>query len=380
MILVENGPEGRPAIFRDADRLILAETPDEVLPALEELDRAHAEGAWIAGWAGYEAGMALESRLRPLLRQPQDEPLLAFGVYRQPLSAREFHTQADAQAAGVRIAPFQPLIGQQEYRASFARLADYIAQGDCYQVNLTFPMQGQLLQGSAAGLYGALARVQPVGHGAFVDLGRGPAILSRSPELFFALDADGMIETRPMKGTAPRDPDPARDHALARALAADEKTRAENLMIVDLLRNDIARIARVGSVRVTELFHVQTLRTVHQMTSRIIGQLSERPRLSALMQALFPCGSVTGAPKIRAMEIIAELEPHARSVYCGSIGWMAPDGRAAFNVAIRTLRLFDDGRLMVNVGGGVIHDSTADGEWEEALWKARFADPARICG
>jgi len=380
MILVENGPEGCPAVFREPRRIVVAHAPHEVLPALEELDRAQRQGAWLAGWIGYEGGMALEPRLRPLLRPSPGEPLLAFGVYSSPVPAEDFLAETRSMARGVRIAPFTPLLSREEYDVSFGRLADYIRQGDCYQVNLTFPLRGRLLEGTAAGLYGALARVQPVGHGAFVDLGVGPAILSRSPELFFSLDREGLIETRPMKGTAPRHPDPIHDRALAQVLAEDEKTRAENLMIVDLLRNDIARVARIGSVRVTELFKVEPLETVHQMTSHIVGKLSERLGLAGLMPALFPCGSVTGAPKIRAMEIIAELEPHPRGIYCGSIGWMAPDGSAAFNVAIRTLRLFDGGELLMNVGGGVVHDSTAEGEWEEALWKARFADPNRVCG
>ena len=176
-----------------------------------------------------------------------------------------------------------------------------------------------------------------------------------------------------MKGTAPRDPDPVRDAALAAGLAASEKNRAENLMIVDLLRNDIGRIARVGSVRVPELFTVESYDTLHQMTSHVVGELARPADLATLLGALFPCGSITGAPKIRAMQIIREVEPYPRGVYCGSIGWMAPDGSACFSVAIRTLTVWPDGEVMLNVGGGVVQDSTAPGEWEEALWKARYA-------
>lgn len=175
-----------------------------------------------------------------------------------------------------------------------------------------------------------------------------------------------------MKGTAPRDADPERDRALALGLAASEKNRAENLMIVDLLRNDISRISKVGSVRVPELFAVESFATVHQMSSLVVGQLAEPADLAAVMSALFPCGSITGAPKIRAMEIIREVEPHERGVYCGTLGWMAPDGSAAFSVTIRTLSVWPDGRVRLNVGGGVVQDSTAVGEWEEALWKARY--------
>ena len=175
-----------------------------------------------------------------------------------------------------------------------------------------------------------------------------------------------------MKGTAPRDADPVRDAELAEELRASAKGQAENLMIVDLLRNDISRIAKIGSVKVPELFAVEHYATVHQMVSRVVGQLVEPPSMAGVMAALFPCGSITGAPKIRAMQIIHEVEPFPRGVYCGAIGWMAPDGASAFNVAIRTLSVFDGGVITLNVGGGVVQDSTPDGEWEEALWKARY--------
>jgi len=260
-----------------------------------------------------------------------------------------------------------------------ARVLDYIAAGDCYQVNLTFPLAARLLSGDAAGLYGLLRRGGQAGHGAFVDTGAGPAIVSLSPELFFRLDASGRIEARPMKGTRPRDADPARDRALAAELAANPKDRAENLMIVDLLRNDIGRISRPGSVRVPALHVVESYATVHQMTSTVEGRLAAPPALPDLMRALFPCGSVTGAPKIRAMEIIREVEARARGAYCGAIGWMAPDGSADFSVAIRTLSVQGQ-RVRLDVGGGVVQGSTATGEWEEALWKTRFAGAAARTG
>jgi para-aminobenzoate synthetase component 1 len=227
--------------------------------------------------------------------------------------------------------------------------------------------------GSALGLYGALKARQPVRHGVFCDLGAGPVVLSRSPELFFCIDGAGVIETRPMKGTRPRSPNPATDAALHADLRASEKDRAENLMIVDLLRNDLTRVARPGSVRVPELFSVETFATVHQMSSRIAADLAPGTTAGALLRAIFPCGSITGAPKIRAMEVIRSVEPDPRDVYCGAIGWLAPDGRASVNVAIRTLCLYPGGEAVLNVGGGIVHDSTAAGEWEEALWKARFA-------
>ncbi|TWI35855.1 aminodeoxychorismate synthase component I [Paracoccus sulfuroxidans] len=366
MIFCEFGPLGEPVRFGTPRALVTAERVEEVLPALARLEQARRDGAWVAGVIAYEAGFAFEPRLAPLTPR-MDQPLLAFGIYDSPPEPAQMPPPGKAA-----LEPIRPLISKDDYQAAFARTQDYIAAGDCYQINLTFPLETRLTEGTPLELYGALAARQPVGFGAFVDLGVGPVIVSRSPELFVRLDAHGAIETRPMKGTAPRDPDPKRDAELAAALSRSEKDRAENLMIVDLLRNDIARISTVGSVRVPELFAVDSFATVHQMSSRVVGQLAEPANLPDLMRALFPCGSITGAPKIRAMQIIHEVEPFARGIYCGSIGWMAPDGAAAFSVAIRTLAIWDDGRVRLNVGGGVVQDSTAAGEWEEALWKARY--------
>lgn len=380
MILCEFGPNGREVVFRDAVELVVAWRSGDVVAALERLEAARKSGKWVAGWMGYEAGLAFEPVLAPLAedRRRDGLPLLVFGIYDAP---QDVAAADPALAAGaVRLAPLVPQVSQEDYRAAFERTQDYILAGDCYQINLTFPLETRLLAGTALGLYHALRARQPVGFGAFADLGVGPVVVSRSPELFLTLDAAGRIETRPMKGTAPRDPDPGRDAALAAELAASEKNRAENLMIVDLLRNDIARISKVGSVRVPELFAVDSFATLHQMSSRVVGTLAEPADLTRVMRALFPCGSITGAPKIRAMEIIDEVEAFPRGVYCGTLGWMAPDGSAAFSVTIRTLSVWPDGRVVLNVGGGIVQDSTVEGEWEEALWKARYVqalvDPA----
>ncbi|WGR63553.1 aminodeoxychorismate synthase component I (plasmid) [Paracoccus ferrooxidans] len=368
VILCEFGPDGKPVLFRDPREVLVVTRPEDALAALDHLEARRRQGAWIAGYLSYELGYALEPVLARDMPAGRRTPLMAFAVHDAP-------EPAPALPAGdaARLAPLEPMISPQDYAAAFARTRDYIAAGDCYQINLTFPIRSRLISGSALELYAALAARQPVGFGAYADLGQGPVVVSRSPELFFRLDAQGRIEARPMKGTAPRDPDPARDAALAAGLAASEKNRAENLMIVDLLRNDIARISRVGSVRVPELFAVDSFATVHQMSSRVVGQLERPADLGALLRALFPCGSITGAPKIRAMQIIREVEPFPRGVYCGAIGWMAPDGAACFSVAIRTLSVWPDGEVTLNVGGGVVQDSTAEGEWEEALWKARYA-------
>lgn len=369
VILCEFGPGGSAVLFQGAEERVVAWRAEEVLPALERLEAARARGKWIAGWMAYEAGYALEEVLLAQMPAERDGPLLAFGVYDGP---KDVADQVLPEGEDLRLGDLVPRISEADYGAAFAQTQAYIAAGDCYQINLTFPLESRLEVGSAFDLYARLRAHQPVGFGAYADLGEGPVVVSRSPELFVRLDAAGRIEARPMKGTAPRSADPVLDAALAEELAASEKNRAENLMIVDLLRNDIARISKVGSVKVPELFAIDSFATVHQMSSRVIGELSAPAELPGLMRALFPCGSITGAPKIRAMEIIREVEPFPRGVYCGTLGWMAPDGSAAFSVTIRTLSVWADGRIALNVGGGIVQDSTAAGEWEEALWKARF--------
>ncbi len=362
----DHGPDGAPARFAAPRHVIEARVPEDVPKALAAVEAALAAGHWIAGHASYELGHVFEPRLLPSLPEARRMPLLAFGVFAGPPAP------ARKQAPGGELGPFVADWDLVTYTRAFDRVADYIRAGDIYQANLTFPMRGRW-SGAPAAIYAALAERQRVGYGALVQLGP-VALLSRSPELFFELDGKGTITTRPMKGTAPRDTDPDHDAALREHLGQDGKTRAENLMIVDLLRNDISRIAEIGSVHVPRLFQIESYATVHQMVSEITGRLLADIRLGQLLRALFPCGSVTGAPKLRAMQIIRELEAGPRDAYCGAIGWAAPDGRAEFNVAIRTVALYPGGEAVLNVGGGVVADSTAVSEYEEALWKARFSE------
>ena len=364
-IRLDHGPDGAACLFSRPAYQIVAHDADEVPGALAAMDAARAAGQWLAGFASYELGLALEPRLAPMLPDRQRLPLLQVGVYDAP-------EMAGPLAAGpAQLGDMRPDWDAARYGRAFRSVHDYIGAGDIYQANLTFPIH-MTATGTPQALYGMLSRVQPVRYGALVEAEGLPVILSRSPELFFRTTATGRIETRPMKGTQPRSTDPAEDARRRRFLQSDEKNRAENLMIVDLLRNDISRVSVPSSVKVPELFSVETYTTVHQMISLISAQLVPGATLSEILRALFPCGSITGAPKLRAMQILGELEPAPREVYCGTIGWAAPDGRAEFNVAIRTL-LVEDGQATLNVGGGVVHDSTADGEYEEALWKARFA-------
>lgn len=360
----DTGPTGLPEEFAYPLHEIVAWEAAQVPAALARLDLARAQGYWLAGFASYELGYALEPRLRALMPARRNLPLLRFGCFRAPDAAAPLGSKGG-------LLKLKPRWDASHYADAFQAVHAYIGAGDIYQANLTFPIDAQA-QGSARGVYAALAERQSVGHGVLVEQSDGLALLSRSPELFFQTDVAGRIQTRPMKGTLPRLTDPIQDAAQRSALAEDEKNQAENLMIVDLLRNDISRICEVGSVKVPDLFTVETYATVHQMVSTVQGQLLPGTGLSDIFKALYPCGSITGAPKLRAMQIIRELEPCPREAYCGTIGWAAPDGRAAFNVAIRTVMLEED-RATLNVGGGLVWDSTADAEYEEALWKARYA-------
>jgi len=301
-----------------------------------------------------------------LLPEGRSVPFLLFGVFERP---RPDDKVATGEAT---LSPPEPVWDLETYRQAYNQVKEHIAAGDFYQANLTFPLEATLV-GDPAALYRDLRKKQPVPHGAMVDLG-GPVILSRSPELFFRATSEGELTTRPMKGTIARGRTMQEDVVNASWLRRSEKNRAENLMIVDLLRNDMSRISEIGSVKVPELYTIESYATVYQLTSTIRSQMIAGTSLAEIFEALFPCGSVTGAPKIMAMTILQQLECGPRDVYCGSIGWIAPDGAMEFNVGIRTLTCFEDGPVRLNVGGGIVHDSEGADEYAEALLKARFAD------
>lgn len=366
-IRFDKGPSGAPEEFFRASTVLCARTPEEVPEVLVQMETARRHGAWLAGYASYELGFVLEPKLAGLMPDKRRTPLLQFGVFDRPVAATEL------PAPDASLGELRPMWSAEQYAEAFNVVARFIRRGDIYQANLSFPMYADVT-GDPLKLYAALVERQATQYGVYINFGDGLKILSRSPELFFEIEKPGTIRTRPMKGTAPRDADPVVDRELAATLAQDQKNRAENLMIVDLLRNDLSRICEVGSVKVPKLFDIETFATVHQMVSQIEGKLLRGTNVSDLFHALFPCGSITGAPKIRAMEILDELEPQPRDVYCGAIGWMAPDGSSRFSVAIRTMIVFDDTHAVLNVGGGIVYDSTAASEYEEALWKARFAN------
>ncbi|MBN9078656.1 MAG: aminodeoxychorismate synthase component I [Rhizobiales bacterium] len=372
-ILFRDDFSGDELLLRKPAKVIVAERADDFFSAMDEVQRAHEAGKWLAGYFSYEAGYLLEPKLAPLLPSGRRTPLMAFGVFDAPAEAETVlrPIQAPMQAIDNPIHDARATSSFRDYESRFDRVRQHLRQGDCYQANLTFPVRARW-KGDPLSAFNALAARQKVRHGALVALG-GPVILSRSPELFFRIDGEGWIETHPMKGTAPRGKTVEEDEQLKRFLMNDPKNQAENRMIVDLLRNDISLISEVGSLDVPELFRVESYATVHQMVSRVRAKLLPGLSIQRIFAALFPCGSITGAPKIRAMEILRELESTPRDAYCGAIGWIEPSGRMRFNVAIRTITLFPNGEAIYNVGGGVVFDSTAGEEYAECLLKARYA-------
>jgi len=308
----------------------------------------------------------------PQLGAPPPGALAWFGLFKD-------YQQLDPDAmasclpdpAGAWLSPLRPQITRADYAKAFAAVQDYIKAGDIYQANLTFPLLADYA-GDPLALYAALRPRAAAGYGGVVWTG-DRYYLSFSPELFFAAK-DRRVTTKPMKGTAERRVDPAADVAEAEHLRTDPKQRAENLMIVDLLRNDLSRVCDAGSVRVPDLFHIESYPTVHQMTSTVTGELAPGRDAVDVIAALYPCGSITGAPKIRAMQIIAETEAAPRGLYCGSIGRIDAGGDAAFNVAIRTFTLCETTKTVsLGLGSGIVADSDMDAEWAECLAKGDFA-------
>ena len=367
-----SGVPAGPLLFTHPVRVLTAATRAEVSPLLAALDRAADAGLFAAGYLAYEAGYAFEE---VAASAPSAGLLGWFGVYRAPqrLSAATVEALL-GEGSDYRLTTPQFALDRAAYRRRIAHVKEHIRAGDVYQVNFTAPFRFGFT-GDPVGLYRTLRRRQGVGYGALVRAG-GTWVLSRSPELFFSRNGPRVV-ARPMKGTAGRGATAEEDAERARWLAADAKTQAENLMIVDLLRNDLSVVAEPGSVRVPALFTAERYDTLWQLTSTVEARLRPGVGTADVVRALFPCGSVTGAPKIRAMQLIAELEAEPRGVYCGAVGFVAPGERAVFNVPIRTVVLRGEGGRMGS-GSGVVWDSDAEAEYDECLLKARFltAPPA----
>ncbi len=368
--------------FEKPVEVLTARTPDEVFQCLEKIETS---GLWAAGFISYEASGAFDSALKT--HESRNLPLLCFGLFENVeqtfLSAQMRRQECPRHYS---LSKWVPSISRTEYAAAIAAIKEHIAAGDTYQVNYTFRLNAGF-SGSPFDFFCDLVAAQQGRYSAFIETGEF-AICSASPELFFGFK-DGVITSRPMKGTMPRALTAEVDRVVAEALRNSTKNRAENIMIVDMIRNDIGRIAAVGSVETLSQFDVEKYPTVWQLTSTVQGRLNVdavcSPRFSVqnergedtastlrdLFTALFPCASITGAPKAKTMEIIQSLEKSPRGVYTGAIGFIAPDGKAQFNVAIRTAIVDrNTGMVEYGIGGGIVWDSDPEEEYREALSKA----------
>ncbi|MFZ5811943.1 MAG: aminodeoxychorismate synthase component I [Thermodesulfobacteriota bacterium] len=353
----------------------MAESLAEVPRLVSFVQEACDEGRWAVLALAYEAAPAFDPALA--VHEPRSFPLAYAAVYAAPdCDPPGVGTPGSGQGEEAYArSPWRPLVSRRRYLADLARVREALRAGESYQVNYTMPFEARFA-GDARAWFDELLPGQAAGYAACLDL-PGHRVLCFSPELFFRRRGREMI-ARPMKGTMPRGENPRQDAVLARRLAACPKNRAENVMIVDLMRNDLGRVAETGSVTVRRLFTVEAYPTLWQMTSEISARLRPDVGLFELFQALFPCGSVTGAPKVRTMGIIHDLEGRPRGMYCGALGFVRPGGDCDFCVPIRTVSLEKaTGRAVFWTGGGVTIDSDPDGEYAECLVKMRFLDRGR---
>ncbi|OGV33420.1 MAG: aminodeoxychorismate synthase, component I [Lentisphaerae bacterium GWF2_45_14] len=355
-------------IFSNPLEVLESVSPCDVRGVLESVNEHVREGRAAAGFISYEAAPAFDRANKVKMSLAAGMPLVWFGIYD---SFREFEFSGDFSP---EIPVIVPEMDNKSYLDSIGLVKDYIFEGDIYQANFTFRLRGNILS-QPDELFLSLFGKHPAPYSAFVNTGK-IKIVSNSPELFIESE-NGMIKSMPMKGTFPRSPFPDEDAEAARRLSSDPKNNAENLMITDMVRNDLGRICVPGTVKTGPLFHVDTYATLHQMISTVCGKLSGGLSLYDIFSAVFPAASITGAPKIRAMEIIEQLEKSPRGIYTGTIGCVLPGGSLCFNVAIRTLAAGQDGACELGVGGGIVADSIPSEEWTEALLKSKFLFKAR---
>lgn len=345
--------------FRNPVAHFSAAELSDVEPTIDAVETAAARGLWLVGIVSYDAAPAFDEALSSL--RDRSVPLVAFAAFEEPRpslgpAGRAFTTRA-----------WTPSADQQTFESAVESIHEMIAAGDTYQVNCTLRLRSRF-SGDPEGLFAALCRAQRADHLAFLDFGAA-AVCSASPEQLISRRGTSVV-TRPMKGTRPRHPDPMIDRDLANELVRSEKDRAENTMIVDMARNDLGRVAEIGTVRVAKLHTVESYPTVHQMTSTVTAETTAS--LRELLAATFPGASITGAPKVAASRVIAELEGEPRGIYTGSVGVVEPGGDAEFNIAIRTAWIDQrNGQAVYGVGGGIVWDSQPTAEWHEAHDKAR---------
>lgn len=360
-VVIYDDRNGQWLLFRSPLRIYVVHDPESVVSTLHEIEnQVRANGLYAAGFVSYEAAPAFDPAFA--VHSPGDFPLLWFGVYREPEKISLPSSQQDLPHI-----PWKPSVSESEYQYSIGRIKDYIGAGDTYQANYTFRLQAPFADDPWK-LFVRMICAQGCGYGAFVNAGDW-AVCSSSPELFFKL-CGHVLRSKPMKGTAPRGLTQAQDLEQAAWLAKSEKNRAENVMIVDMVRNDMGRIADIGSVEVPSLFDIEKYPTLWQMTSTV--RCKTRASITDIFCALFPAASITGAPKVRTMQIISELESTPRKVYTGTVGFLLPESRAQFNVAIRTV-IVDrrNNTAEYGTGGGIVWDSEKGDEFEECYTKAR---------
>lgn len=361
--------DGKPeaVAFTEPHAVLEAKSLEDVAAIFEQVDRYTSQGYYAAGYVSYEAAPAFHPEMA--VHEGAEMPLAWFGIYSETQAPKPADN-ADYEVSAWALEGSVP-----EYKKGIQKIRQAIEEGDTYQVNYTERLTAGF-KGDAQAFYRQLARNQQADYSAYLDIGRHQ-ILSASPELFFRIDGS-RIRTKPMKGTAPRGRTNGEDEAILDVLLESEKERAENLMIVDLLRNDMSRLAKPGTVQVPKLFEAEKYPTVHQLTSTVEGELPDGLSVFDWFKALFPCGSITGAPKVSTMRYIAGLEQTPREVYCGAIGYITPEKNAVFNVPIRTVVIDQDkSAARYGVGGGITWDSTSDGEYEELLTKARVLTDQR---
>ncbi len=361
--------EKKPLLFRDPKYIISCSNPASFIETFQEIEQALREGYYVAGFFSYEAGYYFEERLRE--DKTYDFPLIYLGVYDAPLRGK---TDISRPSFQNKVQDLRLNIAQDNYSLNIQKIRDYIQKGEVYQVTYCIKMLFSF-QGEPFSLYTTLLKEQPVPYPAYIETDQFH-ILSLSPEMFIKKTGAHTV-TKPMKGTWPRGDSRISDFLARVRFQYDEKNRAENVMIADLLRNDLGRVGM--DIRAPRLFEVARYRTLYQMTSTVTGRVDKNLSIYQLMASLFPSGSVSGAPKIRAMQIIRELETEERRIYTGAIGYIAPNKDLFFNIPIRTLLIRQTSAEM-GIGGGIIWDSTAQGERDEGLLKAKFlTDMALPC-
>ncbi|MED3661092.1 aminodeoxychorismate synthase component I [Ureibacillus terrenus] len=351
-----------PIAFLHPEKIISTRQIHEVLDCIQEVQEWVKKGYYAAGFLSYESAPAFDASLKT--KPDHQMPLLWFGLYKEPTY------QVMASQGSYSLTEWEPDTNESEYREAIQSIKSAIAKGITYQTNYTIRLHARF-QGDAFALFDKMKKAQKANFCAYIHTGEH-SILSASPELFFHMKGNH-ITTRPMKGTVKRGKTFEEDLERANWLYHSEKNRAENVMIVDLLRNDVGAVAETGTVKVDKLFEIEQYPTVHQMTSTVTAKLKKDAELVDVFKAIFPCGSITGAPKASTMDIISQLEKSPREVYCGAIGYITPDQEAIFNVPIRTVVIdHQTGKATYGVGGGITWDSTAEDEFHEVLAKCAF--------